>query len=93
MDRRKWSLVLQFSLLLISWIGDVAAATAADSSLEVEEYLVEKENKVRLLASDALRLALDREECGTAITGSPIVRFCGSWSVNPGQAVTLESIF
>jgi len=62
MDKLKWGLALQAFLLLMSWIGDDAAtAAAADSSLE--EYLVDKENKVRLLASDALRLALDREDC------------------------------
>lgn len=63
MDKLKWGLVLQSFLLLMSWIGDDAAA--ADSS--VQEYLVDEENKVRLLASDALRLALDREDCGTEI--------------------------
>lgn len=55
--------MLQLFLLLISWIG--VDAVAFDSSRGVEEYLADKENKVRLLASDALRLALDREECGT----------------------------
>jgi hypothetical protein len=65
MEKRKWSLALQLFLLLISWIGDDALAAAADSVVGAEEYLVERENKVRLLASDALRLALDREECGT----------------------------
>lgn len=64
MDKLKWGLVLQSFLLLMSWIGeDAASVAAADSS--VEEYLVDQENRVRLLASDALRLALDRQDCGT----------------------------
>lgn len=79
MEKRKWSLALQLFLLLISWIGDDALAAAADSVLGAEEYLVERENKVRLLASDALRLALDREECGL----SQCARSCSRHACSP----------
>lgn len=78
MDKLKWGLVLQSFLLLMSWIGDDAAA--ADSS--VQEYLVDEENKVRLLASDALRLALDREDCGLSQCARSCARHVCTPTVN-----------
>lgn len=63
MDKLWLGLVLQSLLLLsVAWRG----RAAVDSSLIEEQYLMHKEDEVRLLATDALRLALDRQDCGRA---------------------------